>query len=137
MIFGFFIKPVSQSGCSRFVDYSSYLKPRNLTRIFSCLSLRIVKICRNSNNSFGYFVTQVFFSGFFHLLKNHCTNFRRRVNTVINFYPRCFIITFDNLIRYFINFRFYFIYLSAHKSFYRKDCVFLICNCLALCRLPD
>ena len=59
LLFTFIIKAVSQSGW--LVDDTFNIKTCNLTGILGCLSLSIVEVCRNCNNRFCDFFTQIAF----------------------------------------------------------------------------
>lgn len=73
ILFGFdlFVKTVSHSSSSRFIKNSLDSKSSDLTSIFSGLSLRIIEISRNSDNSILDFCVKMIFSNCFHFTKNH------------------------------------------------------------------
>lgn len=71
LLFSLSIKTISNSGSSWFIDNSKYIQSWNGTSIFSSLSLRVVEISWNCNNSRFNCFTKVCFSNFFHLNKNH------------------------------------------------------------------
>jgi hypothetical protein len=70
-LFSLSIKTISNSGGSWFIDNSKYVQSWNSTSIFSSLSLRVVELSWNSNNSRFNGFTKICFSNFFHLNKNH------------------------------------------------------------------
>ena len=53
-----FIESICERSCSRLVNNSLYLKTCNFSCIFCCLSLCIVKVCRNSDNRLGHLVSK-------------------------------------------------------------------------------
>mmetsp|Transcript_3890 Transcript_3890/g.5726 ORF Transcript_3890/g.5726 Transcript_3890/m.5726 type:complete len:117 (+) Transcript_3890:976-1326(+) len=64
----FFIKTISNGSSSRFIDDSLNLKTSNSSSIFGCLSLSIIKISRDGNNSRFNSSSQIRFSNLFHFL---------------------------------------------------------------------
>lgn len=72
----FFFHSVSQSGSSWLINNSFNFKSRNLSCIFSCLSLWVIEISRDCNNSSVNSFTKVSFSSLFHFHKNKCTHLR-------------------------------------------------------------
>jgi len=69
--FSFFVKTVSNSSGSWFIDDSSDRKTSDLTSIFSGLSLRVIEIGWASNNSVFNRGVKMVFSDFFHFTKDH------------------------------------------------------------------
>mmetsp|Transcript_4706 Transcript_4706/g.10345 ORF Transcript_4706/g.10345 Transcript_4706/m.10345 type:complete len:392 (+) Transcript_4706:682-1857(+) len=69
------VHTVGNCGSGRLVDDTFDLHSGNSTGILGCLTLGIVKVSRNGNNSVLDFLTQESFGGGLHLLKNHCGNF--------------------------------------------------------------
>ena len=55
----FLVEPVRQRCSRRLVDDALDVEARDLTRILGCLTLSIVEVCRNRNDGFGYFRTEV------------------------------------------------------------------------------
>jgi len=64
--FDLFVKTISDSGGSRFIKNSDDVKTSNNTGIFSSLSLTIIEISWNSDNSVGNSSTEIVFSSLFH-----------------------------------------------------------------------
>ena len=54
----FLIKTVGQGGRSRFIDNPQYIKTGNTARVFSGLTLCVVKIGRNGYDCIGNFLSQ-------------------------------------------------------------------------------
>jgi len=69
--FSIFIKTVSNGSSSWFIDDSSNSKTSNLTSIFCSLTLVIVEISWDSNNSILDGLIKMGFSNFSHFGKNH------------------------------------------------------------------
>ena len=63
-----------------------YIKSCDLTCIFCSLTLSIVEVSRNCDNSFCYFLTKVSFCICFQFLKDHCRNLLWRIFLVVNIY---------------------------------------------------
>ena len=66
-----FVEAVCKSGCGRLVDDTHNLKAGNLACILCGLTLRVVEVSGNSDDSLGYGLTKIIFGGFLHFLKNH------------------------------------------------------------------
>lgn len=73
----FFIKTISNSGSGGFINNSKNIKSSNNTSIFSGLSLRIIEISGDGNNSVTNFFSEIRFSGFSHFNENHGRDFFR------------------------------------------------------------
>mmetsp|Transcript_8704 Transcript_8704/g.9933 ORF Transcript_8704/g.9933 Transcript_8704/m.9933 type:complete len:143 (-) Transcript_8704:372-800(-) len=71
----FFVKTVSNSSCSRFVNNTKYIQSSNNSCILGSLSLRVVEISWNSYNCILNFSSKKSFSDGLHLSQNHGTNF--------------------------------------------------------------
>jgi hypothetical protein len=69
--FSFFVKTVSNSSGSWFIDDSSDSKTSDLTSIFSGLSLGVIEIGWASNNGVFNWSVKMVFSDFFHFTKYH------------------------------------------------------------------
>lgn len=70
-LFSLSIKTISNSSSSWLVDNSKYIQSWNSTSILSGLSLGVIEISWNSNNSRFNCFTKICFSNFFHLNENH------------------------------------------------------------------
>ena len=108
------IQTISKGCCCWFVDDTFYFKTSDFTSVFSCLTLRIVEVSWNCDNSFGYFFTKVIFSITFQVLKNHSWDFLWCV----------FFTVGRNLFR------------STHLRFDRDHCIW-VCNCLTFCSVTN
>lgn len=73
------LKTVGQSSSSRLVDNSEDVETRNLTGVLGGLTLRVVEIGRNSDDTVLDRLAQVVLSGLLHLLQDETTNLSRRV----------------------------------------------------------
>lgn len=69
--FSFFVKTISDSSGSWFIDDSSDRKTSDLTSIFSGLSLGVIEISWASNNGVFNRGVKMVFSDFFHFTKDH------------------------------------------------------------------
>ena len=78
--FGFiFVQTVGECRSGRFVDDTQNFEASDFASVFGCLTLSVVKVCRNGDNRLGHVFAEVGFSGFFHLLQNESRNLARRV----------------------------------------------------------
>ncbi|MNH78789.1 NAD-specific glutamate dehydrogenase [compost metagenome] len=83
LIFGF-LKTVSKSCCRWLVHNTKNFKTRDFTRILGCLTLAVVEVSRNRDNSLSYRLSKVCFSISFQFLQNNCGNLLRREIFAIN-----------------------------------------------------
>ena len=81
--------------------------------VLGCLTLRVGEVCRNSDNCFGYRLTQICFCIGLQLLEDHCGNFLRGVLLAVNV----------NLV------------VRTHVTLDGGNGTLRICNCLTLCGL--
>ncbi len=132
-----FIQTVSQSSSSRLVDNTLYSKTCYFACFFSSLTLCIVKICRNSNNSFCYFMPKKIFSSFLHFLKDHCRNFLWSIFTVVDLHTGSVIISFNNSIWNTFHFFFHLVKAISHKSFYGRNSFCRVCYSLTFSRITN
>ena len=109
------IQSVCQSCCGRLVDDTFYIKTCDFTGIFGCLTLCVIKVSRNCDNCFCYFLTKVVLCITFQFLKDHSGDLLRRV---------------------FLSFDVYFI-ISTHLTFDGTDGSVCVCYSLTFCRLAD
>ena len=135
----FFIHTISQSGCRRFVDNTQNFQSGNFTGVFGSLTLRIIEVSRNCNNSFFYFFTQIALGIFLNFLQNNSRNLRRRIFLAFNFYPSIAIVTRNNFKRtmFLKFFNFSRIITATNQSFNGKQGIFWIGNSLTFCRIAD
>ncbi|CDB58410.1 putative uncharacterized protein [Bacteroides ovatus CAG:22] len=134
-IFVSLIQTVSKSCGCRFVYNTFYFQTSNLSGFLSSLTLRVGKICRNGDNCFCYFLTEIVFGSFLHFLKNHCRNFLRSVQTSVDVNTRSVIITFHYFIRNTSYLLLYLIPSFTHETFDREDCTCRVRNSLTFCRI--
>mmetsp|Transcript_17522 Transcript_17522/g.27414 ORF Transcript_17522/g.27414 Transcript_17522/m.27414 type:complete len:178 (-) Transcript_17522:331-864(-) len=71
----FLFQTISHSSSSRFIHNSQNLQTSDFTSIFCCQTLSVIKISRNSDNSFFDFTPKVILRNNFHFLKNHGGDF--------------------------------------------------------------
>ena len=131
-----FVKTISQCRCGWFVNNTFNCEACNFSGLFSCLALRIVKICRYCNNSFCYSLAKEFFCGFLHLLENHRRNFLRCVFTSV-YVNTWSIVDVYYFIRYTFNLVFNLVICFSHETFDRIDCTLRVCDGLTFCRIAD
>ncbi|MPM54471.1 hypothetical protein SDC9_101249 [bioreactor metagenome] len=117
------------------IDDSLHFKTSNLTSLFSSLTLRVAKVCRNSDNSLSNLLTKIVFCSLFHLLKNHCRDLLRGILSSVDIYSRSVVVASLNFVRnaaYLIRNP---VEGLTHKSLDREDGFSWICDSLSLCRI--
>ncbi|KAI5447644.1 hypothetical protein KIW84_015189 [Lathyrus oleraceus] len=67
----YLVKTISNSSCSRLVDDPHHIKTSDFPCIFCSLSLRVVEVSRNSDNSIFHFMAQISFSIILQLRQHH------------------------------------------------------------------
>ena len=134
-IFVSLVQTVCKSCSCRFVNNTFYFQTCNLSGFFSSLTLRVGEICRNGDNSFCNFLSQIIFSSLLHLLKNHCRDFLRSVQTTVNIYTRSVVVTFHYFIRNTCNLFLYLVPVFTHKTFDREDRTCRVSNSLTFSRI--
>ena len=105
-----FIQTERQCRSSWFVDDTFNFQASDTTRVFSCLTLRIIEVGWNSNNGFRYFFTEVVFGGFFHFAQDFCGDLWWRHFFVAHTDPCVAVVGFNDGVRHqadvFLNFFF-------------------------------
>ena len=109
------IKAVSECSRRRLVDDTLYLKARNLTCVLGCLTLCVVEVRRNRDDSLADLLTEIALRIRLQLLQNHCGNLLRRVALAVN----------GHLV------------IRAHVTLDRSNRAVRIRDSLTLCRLAD
>mmetsp|Transcript_6193 Transcript_6193/g.10358 ORF Transcript_6193/g.10358 Transcript_6193/m.10358 type:complete len:119 (+) Transcript_6193:1560-1916(+) len=71
------MKTVGKSSGSRFINNTHYIETSNSTSILGRLTLLVIKMGRNSDDSFFNALTESSFSGSLHFEKNHGGHFFR------------------------------------------------------------
>ncbi len=129
------IQTVGKSCGCRFVYNTFYFQTSNLSGFFCSLTLRVREISRNGNHSFCHFLSQIILSSFLHLLKNHCRNFLRSIQTTVNIHTRSIVVTFHYFIRNTLYFFLYLIPSFTHETFNRENRTRRVGNSLTLSRI--
>ena len=110
-----FIQAISE-GCSRrFIDDTKYVEAGDFTSIFRSLTLGIIEICRNGNDSLGDFFTEVAFRIFLQFLQDHGRDFLGCIFLALDI---------DSIV-------------FAHVTFNGRNRVFRVGNSLAFCQLAN
>ena len=102
-IFICLIKTISQRRCCWFIDNTTNIQTCNFTCFFCCLTLCIIKVCRNSNYCFSNCFTKIIFCSLFHLLNDNSGKFLWCILFVINNNTWCIISTLYNFVLHFFN----------------------------------
>ena len=129
---------VSESGCSRLVNNTANLETSNLTSILRSLTLRIIKVGRNRNNCFSYFLAKESLCIGFNLAENHCGNFFWGVLFTAKFNSNAVTLLY-NLVRrvFLIVLNFFIVELTTNQTLNTINRVLWISNTLALCNLAN
>ena len=92
-----FVEAISESCSRRLVDDAQYFEAGNLTGILGCLTLAVVEVSRNRDDSLADRLTQISFRIRFQFLQDHSRDFLRRVILAIDTYfiVRLAHVTFD------------------------------------------
>mmetsp|Transcript_839 Transcript_839/g.2113 ORF Transcript_839/g.2113 Transcript_839/m.2113 type:complete len:239 (-) Transcript_839:142-858(-) len=69
------VQTVGDGGCSRFVDNTKDVEPRDGSGVLGRLTLTVVKVSRNGDNSVPDFLAQVSLGNVLHLGENHGADF--------------------------------------------------------------
>src|SRR5699024_3262892 len=112
LLFFLIVKSVCQCSRCRLVDDTFYIKTCDLSGILCSLTLCVIEISGNCDNSLCYFFAKVSFCICFQFLKDHCGNLLRRIFLSVNVY----------------------LIICTHLSFDRRDCSVCVCYCLTFCR---
>ena len=132
-----FVDTVSKSCGGGFVDDTFDVKTCDSTGVFSCLSLAVVEVSRDGDDSFGDFFTEICFSIIFELLQDHCGDFRRRVFLAVNFNASIAVGCFGDGVRnafcFFLHIRIF----HTHQTFNGENCIFRVCDSLTFCSLTN
>ena len=130
-----FIQAISQCGSSRLVHDTANSKTGNFTGFLGCLALSIVKIGRNGDHRFSYFLAQVIFSSLLHFLKYHGGNFLRGIQAAVYVNTYGIIVTFYNFIAPVTDLFCHLVKPATHEPFHRSDRVLGVSDGLALGRV--
>lgn len=82
------LQTVGKSGSSGLVDDTKDVETSNLTSVLGGLTLGVVEVGRNSNNSVLNGLAEVVLGSLLHLLEGETTNLRRRVLLATSLHPR-------------------------------------------------
>ena len=79
-VFSGLVHTVGKGSGSGFVDDTEHVQSSDFSGVLGCLSLSIVEVSRNGDDSVVDFLPEVLFSGFLHLDKYHGRELLRRVS---------------------------------------------------------
>ena len=131
------VHTVSQCRSRWLVDNTLNFQTRDLTGIFSCLTLRIVEVCRYSDYRFSNRLTQVVFCSLLHLLQNFCRYLRRSHLIIVYLNPGVAVVSFNDLVWHHSDIFLYHIIFktTTDQALDRKQSVVRVCYRLTLSRL--
>ena len=109
-----FVQTECQSRCGRFVDDTDDIQTCDTAGVLCCLTLCVIEVCRDSNDSLFNLLTQVSFRIIFQICQDHCRDFLR-----------CILFAFQcNRL------------IGTHKTLDRINCI-LVCDHLTLGSITD
>lgn len=97
------VKTVSKSGSGRLVDDTEDVQASDLTGVLGSLTLRIVEVGGNSDDSVLDVLAHVGLGGLLHLSENEATDLRRRVLLALSLEPSITIGVLDDLVRHLLD----------------------------------
>ena len=92
------LQTVGKSGSSGLVDDTENIETSNLTSVLGGLTLGVVEVGRNSNDSVLNRLAEVVLSSLLHLLEGETTNLRRRVLLATSLHPRVTVGVLNDLV---------------------------------------
>ena len=130
----FLVKTIGQRSRCRLVDDAQHFKTGNLAGVFGGLTLSVVEIGRHGDHSLCHFLTQIAFSGFFHLTQNESRNLAGAVIFAVDLNPCVAIATVYDVIGYvfFVFLNFCTVGTTTDQTFYRENSVLGVRNSLTL-----
>ena len=129
------VEAISQGSSGRFVDDTAYVQTSDLTGFLSSLTLGVVEVCRHCDDSFGNLLSEVVFSGLFHLLKDDRRDLLRGVETSVDVHTRSVVIAFGYFIRNTRDFRLQAVVGLAHETLDRINSSGRVCDSLTFSRV--
>src|SRR3989338_249800 len=128
------VETISQGGRGRLIDNTLHIESGNLTGIFSGFSLRVIEICRNSDDGISYLLTQLVFGISFELTKNHSGDFCRLVPFVSHLDLNITMLPLAQLIwqEFLVALNFGIRKPAANQALYRKNSIGRVSYSLAL-----
>ena len=115
LLLGFLVNAIGKRRCRRLVDDTLDFQTRNLAGVLGRLTLGVVEVSRNGDDSLGHGTAQIGFSVCLQLLQNHGGNFLRGVLLAVDV----------DLI------------VGAHVTLDRSDGALMVRDRLTLCDLTD
>ena len=131
------IQTVSKSCCGWLVNDTLNVEASNLTCVLGCLTLCVVEVCRDSNDSVGYRLTKVLLGVCLHLCEDHGTDLLWSVVNALNLNNCAAVSTSLNLVRNRLDLRLDLIKLAAHKTLDGEDGINRVGDSLVLCCLTN
>ena len=117
-----------QSSSGWFVDDTFYFQTCDTASIFGCLTLSIVKVGRNGDNSFSYRLTRVIFSSFLHFFSTSAEICGGAVLVLFSHqgFPCIAVICRDDFVRHDgnVTLNFFVPEAAADQAFNRKQGIF-------------
>ena len=129
------IESVCQCGSSWFINDTAHIESSNFACLFSSLSLCIVEVCRNGDDSVGYFLSEIILCCFFHFLQNDSRYLLWCIETSVNIYARGVVVTLSHFVWHALYFFCQAVVCFSHEALDRVDGFSRVGDCLALRRV--
>jgi hypothetical protein len=100
---GLLLETVGECGSGRLVNDTEDVEARNLTSILGRLTLGVVEVGRDSDNSVLDRLGEIGLGGLLHLVEDEATNLRRRVVLATGGNPGIAVGVLDDLVRNFLD----------------------------------
>ena len=131
------VQTVSKSCCGWLVDDTLNVEASNLTCVLGCLTLCVVKVCWDSNDSVGYRLTEVLLGVCLHLCKGHSADLLWGVVNALDLDDCAAVSASLNLVRDCLDLRLDLVKLAAHETLDGEDSVYRVSDSLVLCCLTN
>ena len=131
------VQTVSKSCCGWLINDTLNVEASNLTCVLSCLTLCVVEVCRDGNDSVGYRLTEVLLGVCLHLCEDHSADLLWGVVNALNLNNRTTVGASLNLVRDSLDLRLDLIKLAAHETLDGENSVYRVSNSLVLCCLTN
>ncbi|EPE99888.1 NAD-specific glutamate dehydrogenase [Rhizobium grahamii CCGE 502] len=133
------VETVGQRCRRRLVDDAQNFEASDLAGILGCLALCVVKVCGNGDDGLFDLFTEIGFSGFLHLLKDHRGDLGRRIAGAAGLDPCVAIVALGDLERNesLVLFNRRIIVAAADEALHCEQRIRGVGDCLALGRLTD
>ena len=131
------VKAVSQRCCGRLVDDALDLEAGDLASVLGCLTLCVVEVSRNGDDSLGHRLAQVLLGVSLELLEHHGRNLLGRVVMPVDLHHVTAVLALDDVIGDSRALGLGLIIVATDEALDRRNGVLGVGNSLVLCCLAD